>query len=101
ALDVIGGVGPVSRADLSVQTRRDLATVLEPGAALDNPVISHAPLGPERLQRALGLLAGDANVDGVLVLIAPDALSDMSAATNALAQFSEASAKPIISCFLG
>ena len=54
ALDVIGG-GPVSRADLSSQTQRDLAAVLEPGAALGNPVISHAPLDPARLQQALGV----------------------------------------------
>jgi acetyltransferase len=101
ALDVVGGTGPVSRADLSMPTRRELAAELEPGAALDNPVISHAPLDSSRLQQALGLLAGDANVDGVLVLIAPDALSDMDGAAEALAHFSEASPKPIISCFLG
>lgn len=101
ALDVMGGSGPVARADLSTQTRRDLATILEPGAALDNPVISHAPLDSARLQQALSVLAGDSNVDGVLVLIAPDALSDMDGAVEALAQFSEASPKPIMSCFLG
>ncbi|MFV0282380.1 MAG: GNAT family N-acetyltransferase [Castellaniella sp.] len=101
ALDVIGASGPVSRATLSSQTQRDLASVLEPGAALDNPVISHAPLGPERLQQALGVLADDSNVDGVLVLIAPDALSDLDGATEVLARFSEASPKPIVSCFLG
>ena len=101
ALDVIGGGGPASRADLSMPTQRDLAAILEPGAALGNPVISHAPLDPARLQQALGVLANDANVDGVLVLIAPDALSDMDGAAEALARFSEASSKPIISCFLG
>jgi acetyltransferase len=101
ALDVMGGSGPVARADLSTQTRRDLATILEPGAALGNPVISHAPLDSVRLQQALSVLAGDSNVDGVLVLIAPDALSDMDGAVEALARFSEASPKPIMSCFLG
>lgn len=101
ALDAIGPGGSVSRADLGTQTRRELAALLEPGAAVDNPVVSHAPLDPVRLRKALTLLASDSNVDGALVLIAPDALTDMDAAAEALAQFSEAAAKPIISCFLG
>ncbi|MFT0533234.1 GNAT family N-acetyltransferase [Castellaniella hirudinis] len=101
ALDAIPPGGPVSRADLSTQTRRDLVALLEPGAVVDNPVVSHAPLEAHGLQRALGLLAADSNVDGVLVLIAPDALSDMGAATEALAQFSESASKPIISCLIG
>lgn len=101
ALDVIGGAGPVSRAELSMQTRRDLRALLEPGASIDNPVISHAPLEPARLQQVLGLLAGDSSVDGVLVLIAPDILSDMDSATDALAEFSAAASKPVISCFMG
>ena len=100
ALDAIGPGGAVC-ADLGAQTRRDLAALLEPGAVVGNPVVSHAPLDPGRLRQALSLLAVDGNVDGVLVLIAPDALSDMDAAAEALAQFSETSAKPIISCFLG
>jgi acetyltransferase len=101
ALDAIGTGGPVARADLGTQTRRDLAALLEPGAAVANPVVSHAPLDPARLRQALTLLAADGNVDGVLVLIAPDPLSDMDSAAEALAQFSEAAGKPIISCFLG
>ncbi|HEX7386025.1 MAG TPA: GNAT family N-acetyltransferase [Castellaniella sp.] len=101
ALDVMGGNGPLLRADLTTQTRRDLEALLEPGASVDNPVVSHAPLTPERLGKTLALVAGDANVDGVLVLLAPDALSDMEAASDVLAQFSESAAKPIVSCFLG
>ncbi|CAM5198937.1 Acetyltransferase OS=Castellaniella defragrans OX=75697 GN=HNR28_003434 PE=4 SV=1 [Castellaniella defragrans] len=101
ALDVMGGNGPLLRADLSTQTRRDLTALLEPGASVDNPVVSHAPLEAERLQKTLALIAGDVNVDAVLVLFAPDALSDMAAASDVLAQFSESAAKPIVSCFLG
>lgn len=101
ALDAIGSGGPVSRAEPGTQTRRDLAALLEPGAAVGNPVISHAPLDSARLRQTLTLLAADGNVDGVLVLIAPDALSDMDGATEALAQFSQSAVKPIISCFLG
>ncbi len=101
ALETIGSNGPVVRAELSMQTVRDLRTLLEPGATVSNPVISHAPLDAARLQQVLGLLVDDGQVDGVLVLIAPDALSDMDGATEALARISEAAGKPIISCFMG
>lgn len=101
ALDVIGERGPISRSSLSMATQRELGHLLEPGAILSNPVISHAPLGAARLHRILEILAEDTGVDGVLVLIAPDALSDMSGAAETLAEFSESAAKPIVSCFLG
>ncbi|MER1941060.1 GNAT family N-acetyltransferase [Castellaniella sp. FW104-16D08] len=101
ALDAIAPNGPVTRADLGTQTRRDLAALLEPGASVSNPVVSHAPLDPVRLRQALNLIASDPNVDGVLVLIAPDPLSDMDQAAGTLADVSEAASKPIISCFLG
>ncbi|MFA5662938.1 GNAT family N-acetyltransferase [Castellaniella sp.] len=101
ALDAIGTRGPVVQAELSTQTRQALAALLEPGASVANPVISHAPLEPDRLERTLALLAADAGVDGVLVLIAPDTLSDMDTAVDALARFSQAAHKPIISCLMG
>ncbi|MFA7438241.1 GNAT family N-acetyltransferase [Castellaniella sp.] len=101
ALDAIGTRGPVARAELATQTRHALAGLLEPGASVHNPVISHAPLDPDRLERTLALLAADTNVDGVLVLIAPDALSDMEGAVESLARFSQDAHKPIISCLMG
>lgn len=101
SLDVMGKYGPLLRADLSTPTRRELRALLEPGASVDNPVISHATLEPERLQRALHLIAEDTGVDGVLVLLAPDALSDMERAADVLAQFSGEATKPIVTCFLG
>ncbi len=101
ALDAIGTRGPVNRAQLSDATRQGLAELLAPGSALKNPVISHAPLSGERLLQTLGLLIADTNVDGVLVLIAPDSLSAMDEAVQALAQFSKAANKPVISCLMG
>lgn len=101
ALDVIGPDAPVTRAELSVSSRKALAELLEPGASFDNPVISHAPLRVDRVQSVLAVLGADAGVDGVLVLIAPDALSDMSGVAHLLAEASSQARKPIISCFMG
>lgn len=101
ALDVIGQDAPVSRAELSVASRKALADLLEPGASFDNPVISHAPLGVELVRSVLAILSADAGVDGVVVLIAPDVLSDMSGVAQLLAEVSSRAHKPIISCFMG
>ncbi|TAN27257.1 MAG: GNAT family N-acetyltransferase [Castellaniella sp.] len=101
ALDVMGKNGPLLPADLTGQTQRELEVLLEPGASAGNPVVSHAPLDPARFQKALTLIEGDANVDDVLVLLAPDALTDMVRASDVLASFSESAGKPIVSCFLG
>lgn len=101
ALDVIGTGGPATRAELSSQTRKALAELFEPGAAVGNPVISHSPLDPDRMRQMLSLLVADAGVDGVLVLLAPDRLSDMTPAVDALAEFSVHAQKPILCCFMG
>lgn len=101
ALDMVGPRAPVHRADLSTKTIKELRANLEPGALVDNPVISHAPLSSESINKSLQLLVEDSNVDGILVLIAPDALSDMDETAQALADFSQNARKPVISCFIG
>jgi len=40
-------------------------------------------------------------VDGVLVLLAPDALADMPAVARELAQIAPTAKKPVVSCFMG
>jgi acetyltransferase len=101
ALDLIGPDAAVQRAELSASTRRTLEGLLEPGCAADNPVITHAPLTPDTIQAALDALIDDAGVDGVLVLLAPDALADLRAVAERLAQIAPRARKPIVSCFMG
>ncbi|WP_171963022.1 bifunctional acetate--CoA ligase family protein/GNAT family N-acetyltransferase [Bordetella trematum] len=101
AMDLIGPEAAVLRAELSPATQRELAAALEPDARSDNPVITYTPLTPERLQQVLDSLIGDNGVDGVLVLLAPDALADMPAVARQLAQIAPKARKPVVSCFMG
>jgi acetyltransferase len=101
ALDLIGPDGPTLRAGLSPATRRALREMLDPDAVTNNPVISYVPLTPQRIQAMLDCLLDDAGVDGVLVLLAPDALADMPAVARQLAQVAPKARKPVISCFMG
>ena len=101
ALDLIGADTAILRAELAPATRRALAELLEPDAATANPVITYVPLTPERIQAMLDSLIDDSGVDGVLVVLAPDALADMPAVARQLAQFGPKARKPVVSCFMG
>lgn len=101
AMDMIGPDSPIRRAELSVTTRRLLGKLLEPGSHINNPVITHQPLNPLIMREVLDCLVEDDNVDGVLVLLAPDARADLSAVATELAQMAPRARKPVITCFMG
>jgi acetyltransferase len=75
--------------------------MLEPDAAVANPVITYTPLTPERIRVILDAVLDDSGVDGVLVLLAPDALADMHAVASELAQIAPKARKPVVTCFMG
>lgn len=101
ALDLLGPDAVAQRAELAPATQRALAALLEPDARVDNPVITYVPLTETRLQAMLDTLQDDAGVDGVLVLIAPDALADMPSVARQLAAYAPSAKKPVITCFMG
>ena len=100
ALDLIGPDAAVLKAELTPATQRALAAMLEPDAAIANPVITYVPLTPERIRAILDAVLDDAGVDGVLVLLAPDALADMPAVARELAQVAPKARKPVVTCFM-
>lgn len=98
---MIGPDAAVLRAELAPATRRALEAMLEPDAASANPVITYTPLTPERIRAILETVLDDTGVDGVLVLLAPDALADMPAVARELALIAPKAKKPVVSCFMG
>lgn len=101
ALDLMGPSSAVLPADLSAATRKRLGELLEPAARAANPVISYAPLTPDRVAELLLCLLEDINVEGVLVLLAPDARSDLAGVVARLAQLAPKARKPVITCLMG
>src|SRR5690606_16807951 len=91
----------VFRADLGQASINSLDELLEVGAKSQNPVVTYAPLTPEKVAQVIRILVADAGVDGVLVLLAPDPLSDLQGVARQLADMSPDSRKPIITCFMG
>ena len=101
AMDLIGPDAPIRRAELAATTRRMLGKLLEPGSHANNPVITHQPLNPLIMREVLDCLLTDDNVDGVLVLLAPDARADLTAVATELAKLAPRARKPVITCFMG
>lgn len=101
ALDIMGDNEAVFRAELSLTSIKALNEVVDPGDVTDNPVVAYARLTPEKVQAILSILADDPGVDGVLVLLAPDPLSDLPAVVKKLAEMALGARKPIVSCLMG
>ena len=64
-------------AELSAATRAELESLLPPGAACADPVDTGAAVAPDRFRRCVELVAADAGVDAVIVIVAPTAASDL------------------------
>ena len=101
ALDLAVEGGPIEKAVLGPSTRRRLGKLLEPGALALNPVVTHQPLTASLLNDIMSALIADDEVDGVLVMLAPDRRTDFKAVATALAQLAPKAAKPVVTCFMG
>ncbi len=101
ALDMVATGVPFLKAELSAPARKVLGKLLEPGASSTNPVITQQPMTAGLARVMLDALLEDTAVDGVLVLLTPDARADLSAVTTELAQIAPRARKPVITCFMG
>lgn len=101
ALDLAVEGGPIEKATLEPKTRRRLGKLLEPGSLTMNPVVTHQPLSASLLTEILTLLIADANVDGVLIMFAPDRRTDFISVSAELALIAPKAAKPVVTCFMG
>ncbi|NYT36149.1 GNAT family N-acetyltransferase [Allopusillimonas soli] len=101
ALDVMGDGGSVVPAALSSATLKALGQILTQTGRVGNPVLTYTNLTPVRVRQVIDVLVADAGVDGVLVLLSPDPLSDLEAVARELADIAPAARKPIVTCFMG
>lgn len=101
ALDVMGPDAAIRPAELSGTTVKALADIMEAGARAQNPVVTIQPLLPDQIERIVQVLDDDPEVDGVLVLLAPDPYADLDAVADRLGKMANAMRKPVVSCFMG
>ncbi len=91
----------VPLADLSQQSLERLGAALPDHWSHSNPVDILGDADSDRYRVAAQILLADDNVDGVLVLLSPQGMTDPSACAEGVIAAMGGSHKPVLSCWLG
>ena len=88
-------------AELSSATIDELKAALPPSWSHTNPVDLIGDAGADRYRKGVAACLADAGVDGVLAILAPQAMSEPSEAARAVIEASRGSSKPVLACWMG
>ena len=101
AADRAGDLG-VALADLSPATVAKLDGVLPPYWSHGNPVDILGDAAPGLYGTAVSACLADKNVDGVVAMLTPQAMTEPTEAARAIVEAARAhKAKPVLACFMG
>lgn len=88
-------------AQLSMETKRALREELPEEASAHNPLDVIGDAGHERYKNALENIVEDENVDSVIVLLTPQANTEIDKTAKTISRAAENSDKPVFACFMG
>jgi acetyltransferase len=88
-------------AELSGKTFDDLNNLLPPHWSRGNPVDILGDASPETYAKAVEVVAGDKNNDGLLVILAPQAVTEPSETAERLHSFAKLKGKPVLASWIG
>ena len=88
-------------AALSAETIGKLNEILPPHWSHQNPVDILGDASADRYAQAVSLAAQDPSTDGLLVVLAPQAMSDPLAVAEKIAPFAKLPNKPVIASWMG
>jgi len=88
-------------ADLTRETKQELTELLPEHASVKNPVDVLGDAGSSRYKGAIRICQQDENVDGVIVIYAPQGEASAKDAAEAVASVSKETDKPIVTSFMG
>lgn len=100
ATDVTVSSG-LTLARFTAETTEVLASHLPEAANLHNPVDVIGDASQERYENALGAVIRDEGVDGALVILTPQSMTNALATAEAIARIARRTHKPILCCFMG
>ncbi|HEC22415.1 MAG TPA: CoA-binding protein [Chloroflexi bacterium] len=83
------------------ETLKALESYLPDAASAANPVDVLGDAIADRYQFALETVSKDPNVDGILVILTPQAMTDIVGTAEAVADLSDRLEKPVLACFMG
>ena len=88
-------------ATFEQETVNDLASHLPTTANIHNPVDVIGDASSERYENALRAVIKDNGVDGALVILTPQSMTDALGTAQAIVRVARGAGKPIICCFMG
>ncbi|MCE5258453.1 MAG: acetate--CoA ligase family protein [Chloroflexi bacterium] len=88
-------------ASLRPETEAALAPVLPPAANIHNPVDVLGDAASDRYATALDIVMQDPNIDGIIVILTPQAGTEVKETAQVIIERSKTSEKPIVTCFIG
>ncbi|MFN3593698.1 MAG: acetate--CoA ligase family protein, partial [Thiobacillaceae bacterium] len=88
-------------AELSPQTLERLNAALPPNWSHGNPVDIIGDAGADRYKAAVEACLADHGVDGVLVMLTPQAMTKPTEAAQAVVEAARTSDKPVLACWIG
>src|SRR5580658_8385638 len=97
ALLTLGG----ELAEISTATTEELNKVLPPHWSHANPIDIIGDAGPERFEAAVEVVAKDPNVDGLLVIMTPQGMTNPASIAEKLTRFAKLDGKPILTSWMG
>lgn len=88
-------------ASFQNKTRIKLKKGLPPTANIDNPVDVIGDARHDRYELALSSVLSDRKVDGVVVILTPQTMTDIEEIASSIGRLSRKSSKPVLACFMG
>ncbi|MBU1170545.1 MAG: acetate--CoA ligase family protein [Proteobacteria bacterium] len=88
-------------AKFSEETVEELKRHLPPTANFHNPVDVIGDAARDRYENALATVISDSNVDGVLIILTPQSMTDAIGTAQAIVQIFKTTQKPIACAFMG
>ncbi len=88
-------------ASLSAETLQQLDQKLPAYWSRNNPVDLLGDASPDRYDAAVTACLQDPGVDGVLVMLSPQAMTDGTACAEAVIKLASESDKPVMTCWMG
>lgn len=88
-------------ARFSEETVRELHKYLPSTANFHNPVDVIGDAAKDRYENTLATVLSDPDVEGVLIILTPQSMTDAIGTAEAILNISGKSAKPVVCCFMG
>ncbi len=88
-------------AEISTATSEELDKILPPHWSHNNPIDIIGDAGPERFEKTVEVVAKDPNVDGLLVIMTPQGMTNPALIAEKLTRFAKLDGKPILTSWMG